>query len=363
MDILLLPFLRWLKALQILDQIMTIDPKVRNSSYHMRLALATSLTMSTPVRSLASEDNTIDPLLRYLSFAKCVEEEKFFPVHTTLSTWLLRYVVASWAEEEELEWARNNILPEFKFPNKVGEATHKMVHYKPTNYNGISIHDGSIYYDYKPCTLQILAEYGAVCGGISKFGVSMAQAFGIPACPIGQPGHCAFLWWTEGDWVMSNGCSGITESKSHSGIQWTWNKRCDYQLLLDKAQQEFEKYSYSEQLRWTVKIVDDCMIKLELLEEAIEVCPYNYLAWRDFVNFTMGKIESLIKKDENFEKKVKLWCKEKFGILNSEDCDDISTFSQVTSSVEENVKNLTDRTDSEWYCSDKEGMFYLYFLY
>ena len=42
--------------------------------------------------------------------------------------------------------------------------------------------------------MALMHEVGAVCGGVSKFGVAMAQAFGIPAMPVGQPGHCAFLW-------------------------------------------------------------------------------------------------------------------------------------------------------------------------
>ena len=52
----------------------------------------------------------------------------------------------------------------------VGEATHKMVAYKPSNHSGVSIHAGALYYDNNPCTLQILHKYGAVCGGVSKFG-------------------------------------------------------------------------------------------------------------------------------------------------------------------------------------------------
>ena len=45
-----------------------------------------------------------------------------------------------------------------------------MVAYKPRNHSGVSIHAGAHYYDNNPCTLQILHKYGAVCGGVSKFG-------------------------------------------------------------------------------------------------------------------------------------------------------------------------------------------------
>ena len=45
----------------------------------------------------------------------------------------------------------------------------------------------------KPRTLQNLSSTGGVCGAVSKFGVGMCQAHGIPSAPIAQPGHCAFI--------------------------------------------------------------------------------------------------------------------------------------------------------------------------
>ena len=124
--------------------------------------------------------------------------------HTSLSAWHLRHVVASWAEDQELGWARDNVPEEFRTPGKIGEAAHKMVAYTTFNSNGVSVQDGAAFYDHQPVTLAKMAEVGAVCGGISKFGVAMAQAFGVPATPVAQPGHCAYLWWKEGKWTLSN---------------------------------------------------------------------------------------------------------------------------------------------------------------
>ena len=93
-------------------------------------------------------------------------------------------------------------------------------------------------------SLQVLHEVGAVCGGVSKFGVAMAQSFGIPAMPIGQPGHCAFIWWKgdEEGWVLSNDVSGLARSTMHDGIQWTWGEKISYVLLMEAAQKNVEKY-------------------------------------------------------------------------------------------------------------------------
>ena len=201
---------RWIETINLLANILDMDPQMRTDSYRRRLGVATAITFSSPVWSFASyKKRQIDAISRYQSIVKCVNDGKFFQVHTSLSAWLLRYVVASWAEEDELEWARNNIPADFRNESNVGEATHKMVSYTEHNHCGVSIHDDADFYDNKPRTLQLVAEYGAVCGGISKFGTSMSQAFGIPACLVGQPGHCAFLWWKDGMWTLSNGIAGF----------------------------------------------------------------------------------------------------------------------------------------------------------
>lgn len=42
---------------------------------------------------------------------------------------------------------------------------------------------------------------GGVCGGLSYFGTMAAQAHGIPAYPVGQPGHCAYAVRVKrGEW-------------------------------------------------------------------------------------------------------------------------------------------------------------------
>ena len=244
--------------------------------------------------------------------------------------------MASWAEGTELDWARQNVKSEFNDPKKIGEATHNVIKYKEHNKKGVSIHDGAPYYDNKPCTLAILYEYGAVCGGVSKFGVGMSQAFGIPACPVGQPGHCAFLWWKDGTWVLSNGVSSITKTFVHRGIQWTWNKRCDYQFLFDRAQKKEDDYRLSEKLRWMCKFINDSAIKCKVLSHACYVSPNNYLVWKEMINLA-GKID--------------LFCLRKLEneILL------ISSDSKVEASVQERAENITDGTDSEWYCRQEEG--------
>ena len=215
---------KWSNAINLINQILDLDSEAKKGGYRLQLAVAIALTFSNPVKSFSNYNKTeIDPLELYQNFVRWVDEGVLFPIHTSLSAWNLRYVVGSWAEDEELEWARKNVLENFKTPEKIAEVTHKMVPYKEHNSTGESIHPkgGALFYNHQPKTLARLAELGAVCGGISMFGVAMAQAFGIPAVPVAQPGHCAFLWRKDGQWIISNDVGGIDTSIIHNGFQWS----------------------------------------------------------------------------------------------------------------------------------------------
>ena len=332
---------KWLEVADLLSKILDLDPEARKGGYRLNLAVAIAITFSTPVRSFASYDKaTIDPLERYQNFVRWAEGDVLFPIHTSLSVWHLRYVVASWATDEELEWARDNVPDEFKNPAKIGEATHKMVAYKEHNPSGVSIHEGAKFYDDQPQTLARMAELGAVCGGISKFGVAMAQAFGIPATPVAQPGHCAFLWWKEGQWTISNDVEGLGKSSTHAGIQWSWNKTSSYIMLMEKAQQDREHLVFSEKLRWASKFVKKLSSKFKILYKANAVCPENFLVWRDLASVCQRNSTELDVSqswvDEEAEKII--------GVT------DVSSRATVTvSDCPERGQNVVDGTSSEWW--------------
>ena len=141
----------WLKAIQLLTEILDLDPEA-HSGYKLRLAVAIAITFSSPLKSLACSEVCIDGKKRYRNFVKWAAAGDLFPCFFSLTAWQLRYVVGSWAQDEELEWARENVLEEFKSPEKIGEVTPKMVKYKDKNDDGISVHEGPKYYNYRPVT-------------------------------------------------------------------------------------------------------------------------------------------------------------------------------------------------------------------
>ena len=102
-------------------------------------------TFSSPVVALA-DGAIINPYDRYRNFITWWKEGKFFPTFTSLSAWHMRYVVGSWAKDEELVWARNNVPLDHRHRHNVGEATHKMVPYRLHNATG-----GIIEFEFNYC--------------------------------------------------------------------------------------------------------------------------------------------------------------------------------------------------------------------
>lgn len=68
---------------------------------------------------------------------------------------------------------------------------YSLLKYRSTNPDtGASVH-GSQFYGPNP-TIREVVKYGGVCGAMSKFSSILAQCYGVPALPVGQPGHSAY---------------------------------------------------------------------------------------------------------------------------------------------------------------------------
>ena len=51
---------------------------------------------------------------------------------------------------------------------------------------------------------------GGVCGAVSKVAAGMSQAWGVCAMPVGQPGHCAYIWQRR-EWINDEDNRGSGE--------------------------------------------------------------------------------------------------------------------------------------------------------
>lgn len=159
---------------------------------------------------------------RYDFYKKSFAEKKLFSQFITLEPWEFGILFRGRESLEELAWAQeySSRKKAFKAHN-AGYAGCSFIPYRMKNKEGISVHAGGAFYDYKPISLPIYVEYGGVCGAVSKGAAGFVKAKGIPSYTIGQPGHCAFVWkGTDGEWKIGNNIYGWIWSEGGSGGPW-----------------------------------------------------------------------------------------------------------------------------------------------
>ncbi len=269
-------------GLEVWRDIFRADPQCREGLW-LRVSAAVALAHTVPVKSLA-DGGEIDPVRRYQYFRTAQASGLLFDSFSKAAAWELRFVVNSWARDEELSWVVAQTAAKNKSQEKIGEACW-MVPYRGENAKGVSVQNGAEYYDHKPVTLELMHTVGGVCGAISKFGTAAAQAHGVPAMPVGQPGHCAFLWKKDPQtWRTGNDISGWPGSGEHGGIYIHWGDRGSYVLLMEEAYRDPARFLASEQARWLSLAAKDPAKSAALLEAAAKIQPLNGGAWLDLIS-------------------------------------------------------------------------------
>ena len=157
------------------------------------------------------------------------------------------------------------------------------------------IYDINIPFESGHPKLWIVFEEGAVCGGISKVGVNLLTAFGIPSVVIGQPGHAAYLKYELDDpskgenalakWSIWNDVYGWTKSERGDTLllgwgaqSWAKGYRVSYVPLAQAALNDYDNFQKAEDL---VKIaqMSNTDKAIELYRQAIEIQNFNLDAW------------------------------------------------------------------------------------
>ena len=157
-------------------------------------------------------------LERYEFYKKSRNNGDLFKQYDHLNAWEMAILYHHHHNVEDLEWGQRFSKTRNKFKSESAGSATQFIPYREKNKNGVSIHAGAPFYDYKPTTLAILNEYGGVCGAVSKGAAGFLASRGVPAYPIGQPGHCAFVYKNlSGEWVIGNNIYGWVWSGGHSG--------------------------------------------------------------------------------------------------------------------------------------------------
>lgn len=307
-------------ALQILQRIDAADSASR-SGVLQKLAIAIALDHAVPVDTgwyrihADGTPDTIDPLSRYRNYKAARAAGKLDAGFDVLSVWHLRLVVDAWVRDVDLDWLRTTYAGPHSVVSERGETrtftttyTRSVIgnagyelEYIDTNVHGTSVQSGALAFYGADADIERVLVVGGVCGAIAKYGVAVAQAYGIPAFAVGQPGHAAAVINTAvGSWDMHNDIYGIGASFLHGGTTiplmsdtegpyndpdyglGTRNFAPAYVLLYEQLSgTRRSTYDRSEWLRWLARGLSDRAVKARLLTLAVTVEPRNVLAWRD----------------------------------------------------------------------------------
>jgi len=264
------------KALNLWQQIWAAYPESREGT-SMKIAIAVSLEFANGMRAWPSGAE-VDPLLRFKDLSDAEKNDVLMSDFPTYNIQEMRNVVNAKIVDEDVKWLRNYITENHAGMLNRGGITRgfSLLKYQSTNPDtGASVH-GSQFYGPNP-TIREVIKYGGVCGSMSKFSSILAQCYGVPALPVGQPGHCAYEYLD----VYHNYQLGYDVSG--------WEKTANYHTnfpfmkLCNELRKQNEKYKESDYHRYEAVRAANADQAITELEKAVEILPMNYLAWEDLV--------------------------------------------------------------------------------
>ena len=263
-----------LKALDVWYQIWN---KYENSrdGVNLKIAIATSLEFANPVKTWLRGE-ALDALGRYENFSKAEAEGILMSDFVSLTVQEIRNVVNVKVTNEDIVWLREYMKEnKSNMINRNGIVNgYQLIKYIDKNYEtGESVH-GPNFYGPNP-TIKEVIKYGGVCGAMSKLSSILAQSYGIPAFPVGQPGHCAYQYLgSDHEYKLGYDVSGWKSCGNY-------NTTLPYILVNNIFSKNSENYYESEYYRYKALIEKNAAKAIQYLDESIAREPLNYLAWEE----------------------------------------------------------------------------------
>ncbi|WP_027334072.1 discoidin domain-containing protein [Mycoplasma elephantis] len=143
----------------------------------------------------------------------------------------------------------------------------------------------------------VAVEVGQVCGGISKHGTSMLISTGHPSTVVGQPGHGAYLNFSQSSngiptWKIDNkvGSWLVAEKGERMPLNWVPKNVSYYNvnyitLTYPVLKKDFTSYTksffWNELYKLTTK--NEYTKREKLLNNALKENKYNYNAWIELI--------------------------------------------------------------------------------
>ena len=286
---------------------------------YRKMMISLSLTHSTTVGLWVTgrSENVNDPnesnaLVRYQIYKDLLDEGKLDTnIFVDLNVEEMRFVMNGIIDDEEIKWLNdyvrihNNRDPYNYIKYTFDYNYFQSKYYNPNmyatwdaKYNLSAYH---ITYKENYPKLFVVFEEGGVCGALSKTGSIIWTSNGVPSSVISQPGHAAYIVYSEnsngdGIWTIYNNISGWSQSGKTEKLNvrmpngWgsgsyasTWP--ASYVLLAQAALNEFEQYQEAEEILMLANVYQNDYQKLEeIYREALEIENIHFDAWLGLVN-------------------------------------------------------------------------------
>lgn len=224
---------------------------------------------------------------RYLFYKESIDGDLLNSSFAQLPDWLL-HITCGWkgnspfGTASTLRWLRDNCST---FPQGYLGICGQ-VPYRPTNIFGDSIFSRYYYEPFDPIYpgnfSKMTRDIGAVCGGVSHFSASAANANGVPAFTMGEPGHCAYAVYANGKWNL--GFSIFNDHFPHYPI---WGEHTWSNLEMLTAMYEQGARTRDAQLVATMAAVLESVKNingsLKLYELSASMQPLNKPVWQHYI--------------------------------------------------------------------------------
>lgn len=224
----------------------TVVNDVRNGDLNLHMMLALSLAHARPINLWIYNNQTSNPVTRYEIFKDMYANNKLGNprMFANFTVEEMRWVMTAQMDDESILWLRD-------YTSKFGNGDQSSARFSPYTYidYGLGYSYGNPKYyseanyamwdakynlsayniTYKSGypKLWIVFEEGAVCGGLSKTGSNIQCSWGYPATPVGQPGHCAYIYmydagggknaWQLTNSIVASGWANTTQRSCPTG--------------------------------------------------------------------------------------------------------------------------------------------------
>lgn len=232
---------------------------------------------------------------RYLFFAESIEQDLLNSSFWGQPDWLLHFVGGwkgnnAFGSATTMRWARDNCsVPAGEYAGLAGQ-----VPYLPLNEFGDEIF-GAAYYapylDIYPNNMaKMTRDIGAVCGGLSHFGTTGAVSNGVPAVTMGEPGHCAYTVYLDGEWKLCNSVSNKHSPHWAFCGEHSWSA---FRMMTDMYK-EADKTRTSQEIGSLAGIMAarrNVKDAVRLYEYALTMQPLNLPLWREYMQMVEKRMK------------------------------------------------------------------------